>query len=361
MSVRQWYRFQNAAEQPTVAELFIYDYIGKSFWNDDAVSAKQFVDDLKALPASVTTLRTRVNSLGGSVFDGVAIANAMRMWAKDGRTVETQVDGIAASAASVVIQAGSTVRIADNAMVMVHLPWTIGIGNAKDFRKLAEDLDAIRGSLTATYRWHSTLTDEELVALLEAETWMDADEAIAKGFATEKVEGLQVAASLDPRGFSYSIPEKFRDRVNALIKPKETPVSQPKPAAAADVLTLCADAELDITFASALINANVSLDDVKARIATEKDARAKAKARAEEITALCKTAKVPELADSYIKGAMPIADVKQQLTVVTAKVDAARGHIDGGLDPDGDATRTPTINLAEAYAPLNGRLTKKEK
>lgn len=360
MKARAWYRFENTADKPTLAELFIYDYIGKSWWNDDAVSAKQFIDELQALPATVTALRTRVNSLGGSVFDAVAIANAMRLWAKDGRTVETQVDGIAASAASVVIQAGSTVRIGDNAMVMVHLPWTIGIGNAKDFRKLADDLDAIRVSLTATYKWHSKLSDEELVALLEAETWMSATEAVEKGFATDIVEGLEVAASIDPRGQTLNIPEKYRARVKALLKPEEAPVSNPKPAAAADVLKLCAEAELDLVFARSLIDASVTADDVPARIAAEKDIRAKAKTRADEITALCKAGNISELAQNYIDGGMPVAAVKQQLTVITAKVDAARGNVDGSLPPEGGDGAKSTIDLKSIYDDLNGRTTKKK-
>jgi ATP-dependent Clp protease protease subunit len=141
---RVWYRFQNAADDPTISDLYIYDDIGKSWWDDTAVSAKQFLDELNALPATILTARVHVNSLGGDVFDGVAIANGLRAWAKNGRSVTTIVDGIAASTASIVIQAGDTVQIGDNAMVFVHNPWTIVMGNAKEMRKAANDLDARR-------------------------------------------------------------------------------------------------------------------------------------------------------------------------------------------------------------------------
>src|SRR5690606_37482449 len=130
---RKWYRIENQAEgqaAPVQADIYIFDDIGKSWWNDDAVGAKEFVDELRALPASVKKARVHVNSLGGNIFEGVAIANALRDWQVDGREVETVVDGIAASIASVVIMAGKSVVMGDNAMLMVHAPWSWQVGNA---------------------------------------------------------------------------------------------------------------------------------------------------------------------------------------------------------------------------------------
>jgi len=351
MKPRGWYRFQNAAaESPTSAELFIYDYIGKSWWNDDAVSAKQFVDDLNALPASVTNLRTRVNSPGGSVFDAVAIANAMRTWAKDGRTVETQIDGLAASAASIVIMAGTAIRIGDNAMVMVHNPLTIALGNAKEFRKIADDLDAVRGSILATYRWHSKLSNDDLIALMDAETWMDADEAVSKGFATEKVEGLKVAASVDLHGLELKVPDRFRARVSALVAAAADPT--PVPAAADELIRLCAEASLDLSFAQTLIHAKVTAADAKTRIAAEKDTRAKAETRRTEITALCTRHGLAEAAPSYINGGMTLEAVKAQLVIITAKIDG-KTSINTDLNSGGAAA--PALNIFDDYARLNGK------
>src|SRR5262245_51437251 len=95
---REWYRIKAAAD---VAHLSIFDEIGRSFFNDDAVTARQFIAELEALPESVRTIVVHINSGGGDVFDAVAIANALRQQAQaKNRAVHTVVEGLAASAAS---------------------------------------------------------------------------------------------------------------------------------------------------------------------------------------------------------------------------------------------------------------------
>lgn len=218
--MRHWYSIQNTAE-PAHAELLIYDTIGPSWSDDSAVTAKQFVQELQALPSSVTKISVRVNSPGGNPFDAVAIANALReQRTLKKRSVEMTIDGLAASAASIVIMAGSPIRIAKNALVMVHDPLSIGIGNSTDFRKIADDLDRVRDVIVATYRWNSSLSDEELRGLMRAETWMDADEAIAKGFATETTEAVTAQARFTASALSkFSIPDKHRRRAQSIFQP----------------------------------------------------------------------------------------------------------------------------------------------
>jgi ATP-dependent protease ClpP protease subunit len=337
---RQWYRFDNSTADPSVAEIHIIDWIGD--WVDDAMNrifgenigltARAFAEELSKLPASVSTIRVHINSPGGDVQGGINIANALREQGSKGRTVETIVDGIAASIASVIAMAGTKVIMADNALMMVHNPWSIAIGNADDMRKTAEVLDTVRGQVIATYQWHSQLAPEALASLMDAETWMNADEAIANGLATEKIDGLKAAASIDPRTVAnLKIPEKYKARVQALVQPadpRESPA--PKAAVATEVLRLCREgACLDI--AEALIGENLTLEQVQARITTAKEDRTKAEARASQITTLCATSKVPELAAGYIAGGMTVADVKAHLVTITAKLDAA--EIDGGLGP----------------------------
>lgn len=349
MKVRQWYRFQNAADDPSVAQLCIYDDIGESYWNDNAVTAIQFLNDLKALPATVSTIKVRVNSLGGSCFDATAIANALRDQAAKGRTVETYIDGIAASAASIVIMAGSVIHMADNALVMVHNPYTVAYGNAAEMRKMAESLDAIRNTIVATYQWHSSLSADELVALMDAETWMDADAAIANGFATEKVAGLKAVASIDPRAAAkLTVPEKFKARVDALLTPAP-PV--PVAAAAADVLTRVQAAGLDLAFASSLVSAALPLEQVTARIETAKTEKAQATARATEIRALCATAKQDDLADTFISEGLSVTGVRAALINVTAKIDRVT-PIDASLQP-ATSKGTVKIDTAAVYAARN--------
>jgi ATP-dependent Clp protease protease subunit len=326
---RAWFKFTMAAADDTAADLAIYGGIGASYWDDDAVSAAQFVKDLKALPSGVKTIRVRVNSPGGSVFDGIAIANALREQVRNGRTVETTVEGLAASAASVVIMAGSTIRVADNALVMVHHPYTIEVGNAAAMRKMADTLDQITESIIATYRWHSALSADEIRGLMDAETWMTADEAIANGFATEKIEGLQAAAAIDPRAMArLTVPDKFKARVDELL---EKPAQKPAPAAAADVLRVCREANC-LEMAEALLADGAPLADVQSRVSAERTRKEQATARSTEITAACDLAKLPQLAAGYISGGLAVADVRTHLTTIKALIDTV--EIDSGINPD---------------------------
>ena len=373
---RKWLRVQMAADDPTRADLFILGIIGDwvdDLWEDiglgfDSITtAKSFKEELDALPDSVKTLRLRVNSPGGDVSGAVAIANMLRDWGKaDGRSVESSVEGLAASAASLVIQAGETVRIADNGLVMLHHPWTRAAGNARELREAAGELDTLtRSSIVPTYQWHSELSEDEILRLMDATTWMGADEAIENGFATEKVEGLKAAACIEPRMVAkLNVPEKYRSFVDALVaktEPKDTPKddmknppAEPAPtttaAAATEVLRLCREAEcLDV--AEELIAASASLEDVTSRVASERESKEKAEARAAEIRGLCESANLPELAASYISGHMPADIVRNQLTMMTARLDNV--ELDGSLHPDQGARAKPRLHVSEIYAERN--------
>lgn len=364
MSLRQWFRFQNAADDPSSVDIHIIDFIGS--WDDDwiarnfgmelGVTARAFVEALAQIPADVKTLNVHINSPGGDIQGGINIANALReQQASKGRTVHTFIDGIAASIASVIAMAGDTVSIADNALVMVHNPWGLAVGSAAEMRKTAAVLDTMRGQIVNTYKWHSSLDDAELVALMDAETWMDADEAIAKGFATDKIAGLKAAASIDPKALSrLTIPDRYRDRVNAFLKPAP---SSDAPAAAADVLRLCTEAGLDLAFANAVLAEQKPVADVAARVTAEKARRVQAEARAVEIRGLCATAKLADRADLYIKSALSIDDVKRDLTTLTGQLDAVQ--IDTSLRPD-HGTKKIHIDHVAVYAAMNGVTAKKE-
>lgn len=354
--MRQWFRFDAKVDDSSVVDIYIIDVIGS--WDDDwfarnfgydmGVTARAFTEKLAALPEGVKTLNVHINSPGGDVQGGVNIANALReQQLSKNRTVETFIDGIAASTASVIAMAGSKVHIADNALVMVHNPWTIGIGNADEMRKLAGILDTIRTQIVNTYKWHSSLDEKALEKLMDAETWMDADEALANGLATHKVEGLKAAALIDKRGMaSLKIPEKFKARVLQFVKPEpETP-----PAAdAVEVMRLCREGEV-ADIAESLVKAKATLTVVKTTIEGEKTKRSQAADREREIRGLCATAQLPELADGYVKGQMSVDDVRAHLTTVTAKVD--KTEIDGSLKPDQGKTKH-SLNPADIYAERN--------
>ena len=374
---RKWLWVEMAADEPTRADLFIFGIIGDwldDLWEDiglgfDSVTtAKSFKEELEALPESVKTLRLRVNSPGGDVSGAVAIANMLRDWGKaDGRSVESSVEGLAASAASLVIQAGETVRIADNGLVMLHHPWTRALGNARELREAAGELDTLtRSSIVPTYQWHSELSEDEILRLMDETTWMGADEAIENGFATEKVEGLKAAACIEPRMVAkLNVPEKYRSLVDTLVattEPEDTPKDDMKnppaapatAAAATEVLRLCRKAEcLDV--AEELIAASASLEEVTSRVASERESKEKAEARAAEIRGLCDSANLPELAATYISGHMPADVVREQLTMMTARLDDI--ELDGSLHPDQGARAKPRLHVSEIYAERNRLLT----
>jgi len=366
-----WFRFGTAAADASVAEIHIIDFIGD--WIDDAinrawgehigVTARSFVEQLSKLPAAVQTINVHINSPGGDVQGGINIANALRAETAKGRTVVTYVDGIAASIASVIAMAGSRVVMADNALMMIHDPWGFEIGNAAELRKSADVLDTMRDQIVATYRWHSTLEPDAIAGLMAAETWMSADEAIAQGFATEKVEGLKAAALITRASLkTLKVPAEYQARVEALVQPEPT---KPVPAAAAEVARLSAEAGASASFIAEIVGANLTLDDAKARIATDKTSREAAdqqaramreaaEARSTDIRAACALAKLPELADAYVAGGMPLDQVRAQLTVMAAKLDKV--EIDTTLVPAGGGPApSATVALADAYRKLNAK------
>lgn len=367
--MREWFQIKVKADEPKVAEIQLIDFIGD--WIDDywgfGVTAKSFIEQLSQLPDSVETIRVHINSPGGDVFSALNIANALRdQRATKGRRVETIVDGLAASSASLVLMAGDPVRISDNAIVMVHNPWSVAVGSAEEMRKSAEVLDKVRATIVSTYQWKTSLEADEIVALLDAETWMDASEAVEKGFADEVIEGLRAAASLDPRAATrLKVPEKFSDRVQALLRVEDGPVPEPvqdrpqpapeppAPASAdaAEVVRLCAAAGLDLAFTQALMSEGLPAAAAVARITTEQASRAQAEARANDIRALCATAGQDDLAPGYVAGGMAVNQVRDHLTRITAKLD--RVEIDSGLGPDHGTRRRPVIDVVAVYAERN--------
>jgi len=174
-----------AAEGETSAEISIYDAIG-SF----DVNAKQFVDELKEINAEVINLR--INSPGGSVIDGIAITNALQ---RHPAKVITHIDGLAASmASSIACGAGDEVHMADNALLMIHNPWTLSMGDADELRKDADLLDKMAASILSSYG-RSQYEVDELKNLMDEETWFTAQEAFDAGFVDHISTGLRAAAS----------------------------------------------------------------------------------------------------------------------------------------------------------------------
>jgi ATP-dependent Clp endopeptidase proteolytic subunit ClpP len=373
---KPWYAFKAQAD-PSVADVdvmgIIGDWIDEYYGFGDVVTAKQFAQDLAALPDTVKSIRVHINSPGGDVFAGVTIANALRSQSVEkGRSVQTIAEGLAASAASIILMAGDVVTIADNALVMIHNPWTMAVGGAADMRKAADSLDAIRDALVSTYQWHSPLSTEEIVALMDAETWMDAEEALAKGFATEISEGMRAAACVDQRALGkLRVPDRFADRISALTQaqeepPSPEPVGDPEPAlppAAArasfeQVYRACRQANVT-DFVDALVARAPAEEDLETLVRAEADRRAAEASRAENIRGLSKVMKGraegrAQALELMVASGMTEERARALVQTVNALLDNV--EIDSSLKPDamgGGKPKAGTINHRAIYDRMN--------
>jgi ATP-dependent Clp protease protease subunit len=193
--LKRWYEFR---AQASGAEIVIYDEIGAF-----GVPAKAFLDELKAL-GPVADLTVRINSPGGSVFDGVAIYNALK---RHNARVTVWIDGIAASIASVIAMAGDEVVMPENAMLMLHDPSALVLGTASDMRGMAEALDKMKAGMVAAYRDKSGRDDAGIEALMAAETWLSAGEAVDLGLADRVEQPVRMAAHFDLSRFRNTPPQ----------------------------------------------------------------------------------------------------------------------------------------------------------
>lgn len=174
-----------ASAQPEEIDLLVYDDIA---WY--ALDPAQFVADLAEIKAKKINLK--VNSLGGEVYGGLGMFNAL---VSHSAKVETTIEGIAASIASVIALAGDKVRIAQNAFFFIHDPWTRAAGNSKFFRKIAADLDVIAGSILGTYVGKSNSNQEQIRAWMEEETLFNAEETVSAGFAQAIINSFDEPAN----------------------------------------------------------------------------------------------------------------------------------------------------------------------
>ena len=170
-------------EEEKTAELILYGSIGSDeYWDD--VSDKVFKQDIENL-GDVENITLHINSPGGSVFSAVAIANTLK---NHKAKVTANIDGLAASAATIITSACDTVRMPKNALFMIHNPITFAYGNNQEMQKTVEMLDKVKNSIIETYL-NKTKTDKETLSeLMDNETWMDAETAKEYGFVDEIVE-----------------------------------------------------------------------------------------------------------------------------------------------------------------------------
>lgn len=174
------------------AELVIYGVLAEETWFGDEVTPKMFSDELLAL-GNVSKIKVRLNSPGGDLFAGTTIHNMLR---DHSANVTAYIDGLAASAASIVAMAADTVVMPPSAMMMIHNPATIAWGDAREMRATAEVLDKVRDSMIEAYQEKTGIERSQIINMLNSETWMSAKEAVELGFADEIDSQTEVTASL---------------------------------------------------------------------------------------------------------------------------------------------------------------------
>ena len=183
------YEINNSAESQDTLDINIYSDVS-SFGDYEtsetgSMSAGRFKQALDKHP-NIKNINVYINSCGGSVSEGVAIYSQLK---RHSAYVTAYVDGFACSIASVIPMAADKVVMSDTSMMMIHNPWTITWGNAQQIRKEADDLDKIRdGCIIPAYKNRAKLSDEKLIELLDAETYLTAEECLEYGLCDEILE-----------------------------------------------------------------------------------------------------------------------------------------------------------------------------
>ena len=164
-------------QTPVERTLHLNGTIAEESWFDDDVTPQLFKDELMSGNGNITVW---INSPGG---DCVAAAQIYNMLVDYPHDVTVKIDGIAASAASVIAMAGTKVLMSPVSMMMIHNPMTAAFGNSEEMQKAIEMLDSVKDSIINAYEIKTSLSRAKLSHLMDAETWMDANKAVELGFA----------------------------------------------------------------------------------------------------------------------------------------------------------------------------------
>lgn len=325
--MRTWYKFSAKADQPEVAELSIFDYIGYY-----GVEAKHFYADLAKITAK--TIEVSVNSPGGDVFQAVAILNMLRGC---GKQIHMKVLGIAASAASYILLAGHKRSMPDNTMQMLHNASTGAWGNAEELGEVVDVLKKVDASLHATFVTRTGQTAEKIAELLSKDTYLTAEECLELGLCDEVTPAIKVTAAFET--------EALPDHVQALFK-AAAPVA-PAAKTVPEVIKAALAAQ-DLAEFEAVFAADAALVDEAAVSA--------AVAQAVEVRAYCALAGMPDKAPAMIRARTSVADARKALADALALADEA-SPIDTA--PKAAASQTPAakapVTTASIWAKARNR------
>lgn len=216
-------------EEKSEANIYIYGDITSWEWFDNDVSSYTLARQLEDL--DVNNINVYINSYGGEVGEGLAIYNSLK---RHKAKIKTYCDGFACSIASVIFMAGDERIMSNASLLMVHNAWTWVSGNANDFRKQADDLDAITQASINAYMENVNITEEEVKAMLDNETWLSYQNALEYGFATSVVNennnnkaSQSVKKSLQRIILDNQIKNKNQEAKEEPIESTQEPVQEP--------------------------------------------------------------------------------------------------------------------------------------
>lgn len=306
---KTWYALQASGEATErVIEVFVYGEIGA--WG---ITANQFVQDLRAMDDGVSPVIAAFNSIGGDLFDGLAMHNAL---SRLGERCTGRIDALAASAASVAVCGAHRVVIAANAMLMIHNPYTYAGGGAEDFRRVADVLDQTLEAIIAAYKAKAPDIDEaELRRMVDAETWLTANEAVALGLVDEVGDGIKVKACLGQGAVLQRFQHAPVELVAQLDEPPE-PDPELEPVDPPLVPPVVDSAKLALMITQRCTAAGISnlIEPLLNSTQLESEEIVLAGlARAKAVNDLCVAARLPEFSSEYVAAGLDAAAVRARL------------------------------------------------
>lgn len=310
MTTRKWYEIKAmAANGQPVADgvevartsISIHDEIGA--WG---VNARDFIEDFSKIPTD-KPIDLSVHSVGGSCYEALAIYHVLAR-AKD--RIVARIEGVALSAASMIVMAAGRVEMPENAYMMIHNPLMVSIGDHREMQAVADLLGKLKSSFASIYCAKTGKSEADIIAMMDAETWMTGKEAVEHGFADAVTDAVAATASLsDADRARFGNVPKALSAAPTPAPTKTPPVATPsEPAAMAPdaVADACTSAGL-AALAAPLIRAQATPEAVTQRLA-----------EASEISALAQAAGRPADADLLILAGVSVETARTRLAAARA-------------------------------------------
>lgn len=315
------------------ARLEIYDVLGPSWAG--MIDAKSVAMQLKDA-GDLEEIEVHINSPGGSAWEGVAIHNLLK---DHPAKVNVVIDGVAASAASLLAMAGDTVRIPKNGMMMIHDPYTIAFGGVEDMQKAINSLEATTTAAIASYAAKSKQPNDKIAQWMKDETWFVGQEAVDAGLA-DTTESELPLAKVEPKARVQDMYAKAPSQFSSLFALSMRQTQEPPKMA--EPITPVAE-PIVAPVAPAAPPALTAVD-----VATAvQNALAEERTRTSTIMTICQRANHPELANDFIATNLSVADVNAKLVDVLCKDRPPVGDAGGSDEP---AAKDPNAAFKSEYA-----------